>query len=66
MAQCNLCVTDFWISSRGCTDVRRHQESWRKVGYLRSHLLGEYWGAMALLRDGAGVEVCPLGESNEA
>ena len=27
MAQCNLCVTDFSISSGGRTDVRRHQES---------------------------------------
>ena len=27
MAQCNLCVTDFSISSGGHTDVRRHQES---------------------------------------
>ena len=25
MAQCNLCVTDFSISSGGHTDVRRHQ-----------------------------------------
>ena len=29
MAQCNLCVTDFSISSGGRTDVRRHQESAR-------------------------------------
>ena len=27
MAQCNLCATDFSISSGGHTDVRRHQES---------------------------------------
>ena len=27
MAQCNLCATDFSISSGGRTDVRRHQES---------------------------------------
>ena len=27
MAQCNLCVTDFSISSGGRTDIRRHQES---------------------------------------
>ncbi len=27
MAQCNLCVADFSISSGGRTDVRRHQES---------------------------------------
>ena len=26
MAQCNLCATDFSISSGGRTDVRRHQE----------------------------------------
>ena len=29
MAQCNLCVADFSISSGGRTDVRRHQESAR-------------------------------------
>ena len=29
MAQCNLCATDFSISSGGRTDVRRHQESVR-------------------------------------
>ena len=28
-AQCNLCVTDFSISSGGRTDFRRHQESAR-------------------------------------
>ena len=27
MAQCNLCVTDFFILSGDRTDVRRHQES---------------------------------------
>ena len=38
MAQCNLCVTDFSISSGGRTGVRQHQESaratlsWRRVG----------------------------------
>ena len=26
MAQCNLCATDFSVSSGGRTDVRRHQE----------------------------------------
>ena len=29
MAQCNLCMTDFSISSGGRTGVRRHQESAR-------------------------------------
>ncbi len=29
IAQCNLCATDFSISSGGRTDVRRHQESAR-------------------------------------
>ena len=28
MAQCNLCATDFSISSGGRTDVRRHQETY--------------------------------------
>ena len=27
--QCNLCATDFFISSGSRTDVRRHQESVR-------------------------------------
>ena len=31
MAQCNLCTTDFSISSGGRTDVRRHQESVRQA-----------------------------------
>ena len=34
MAQCNLCVTDFSISSGGSTDVRRHQESARPKGVM--------------------------------
>ena len=29
MAQCNMCATDFSISSGGRTDVRRRQESVR-------------------------------------
>ena len=35
MAQCNLCATDFSISSGGRTDVCRHQES---VRHARSRL----------------------------
>ena len=36
MAQCNFCVTDFSISSGGCTDVRRHQESARHAKLAKS------------------------------
>ena len=36
MAQCNLCVTDFSISSDGRTDVHRHQESARHAKLVKS------------------------------
>ena len=36
MAQCNLCATDFSISSGGRTDVRRHQESARHAKLAKS------------------------------
>ena len=36
MAQCNLCVTDFSISSGGRTGVRRHQESARHAKLVKS------------------------------
>ncbi len=39
MAQCNLCVTDFSISSGGRTDVRRHQESARYAMLAKSKAL---------------------------
>ena len=38
MAQCNLCVTDFSISSGGRTGVRQHQESARHVKFAKSGL----------------------------
>ena len=37
MAQCNLSVTDFSISSGGRTDVRRHQESARQAKLAKSN-----------------------------
>ena len=36
MAQCNLCVTDFSISSGGRTGVCRHQESARHAKLAKS------------------------------
>ena len=36
MTQCNLCVTDFSISSGGRPDVRRHQESARHAKLAKS------------------------------
>ena len=36
MAQCNLCATDFSISSGGRTDVRWHQESVRHARLAKS------------------------------
>ena len=36
MAQCNLCATDFSVSSGGRTDVRRHQESVRHARLAKS------------------------------
>ena len=37
MAQCNLCVTDFSISSGGRADIRRHQESARHAKLAKSN-----------------------------
>ena len=37
MARCNLCATDFSISSGGRTDVRRHQESARHAKLAKSN-----------------------------
>ena len=36
MAQCNLCATDFSVTSGGRTDVRRHQESVRHAWLVNS------------------------------
>ena len=36
MAQCNLCVTDFSISSGGRTNIRWHQESARHAKLAKS------------------------------
>ena len=38
MAQCNLCVTDFSISSGGRTGVRQHQERARHAKLAKSGL----------------------------
>ena len=41
MAHCNLCATDFSISSGGRTDVRRHEESVRyaRLGYTKGGMV---------------------------
>ena len=43
MAQCNLCATDFSVSSGGRTDVRRHQESVRHARLAKSRGSTKGW-----------------------
>ena len=53
MAQCNLCVTDFSISSGGRTGVRQHQESARHAKLAKSGLY-EAFAEPFLLVEGWG------------
>ena len=46
MAQCNLCATDFSVSSGGRTDVRRHQERVRHARLAKSRPDGYTKGGM--------------------
>ena len=39
MVQCNLCATDFSISSDGRTDVRRHQEFAKSKGSTKGGMV---------------------------